>query len=92
MLDKLFKKSIIDKVLNDDVLAPLLENKLNEYPLNFNEIKNVLVIEVESGVIYATVCGRNYNSTLNKFMLSKPKEQKKLIPLLKELVTLAKKG
>ncbi|MDR0207041.1 MAG: hypothetical protein LBI45_07290 [Bacteroidales bacterium] len=92
MFSKILGSSIIDKVLNDETLAPLLENKLKEYPLTGNEKKNVLVIEVENDVIYATVCGRSYNQTLRVFQLSQPKEQKKLIPLLKELITLAKKG
>ena len=84
--------TVTDKVLNDKTLAPILDSKLKEYPLNKFEKKNILVIEVENDVIYATVCGRSYNKTHQVFELSDPKEQKKLIPLLKELINLAKKG
>ena len=92
MLDKIIQKFAIDKVLNDETLAPILENKLNEYPLQRNEKKNILVIEVEDNVIYASVCGRSYNQMYKMFALSNPKEQKKLVPLLKELINSAKKG
>ena len=92
MFEKLLGKNLLDKVLNDETLAPLLEDKLKEYPLEYGENKNVLIIEVENGLIYASVCGRRYNNAIKRFTLSKPKEQKKLIPLLKELITLAKKG
>jgi hypothetical protein len=92
IMNKILKTFAIDKVLNDETLAPLLENKLKEYPLGYNEKKNVLVIEVEKDIIYATVCGRGFDPIHNRYTLSYPKEQKKLIPLLKELITLAKKG
>ena len=92
MFDNLLKKLAIDKVLNDETLAPLLENKLKEYPLNTHEKKNVAVIEVEKGIIYVSVCGRGFDPLRNSYTLSPAKKQKKLIPLLKELITLAKKG
>jgi len=92
MLDKILQKFAIDKVLNDETLAPILENKLNEYPLQENEKKNILIIEVENNVIYASVCGRSYNQEYKVFLLSKPKDQKRLVPLLKELINSAKKG
>ena len=92
MFDNLLKKHLVDKVLNDKTLAPLLENKLKEYPLNTHEKKNVAVIEVEKGVMYISVCGRGFDALRNSYTLSPAKEQRKLIPLLKELITLAKKG
>jgi len=88
----LLKGKLVDKFFNDETLAPKLTEVLEKYPLNFYEKKNVIVIEVENDVIYATVCGRSYDKINRRFFLSDPKEQKKLIPFLKHLLDNIKKG
>lgn len=91
MLKGKFIGTITEKYLNDETLAPKLRELLEKYPLQNKEKKNVIVIEVENDIIHATICGRSYNNTLGHFFLSRPKEQKRLIPFLKELINLAKK-
>jgi len=94
-IEKLLGKateSIINKSFNDETLAPKITEMLEKYPLKLKEKKNVIVIEVENEVIYASICGRYFNPMTEEFVVSNPKEQKKLIPFLKELINLAKKG
>ena len=86
------KQKLLDSFFNDETLAPRLTELLEKYPLNAPEKKNVIVIEVENEVIYATICGRSYDKLQKNFVLSGAKEQKKLIPFLKDLLAAAKKG
>jgi len=88
----LLKGKLLDKFFNDETLAPKLTEILEKYPLNHIEKKNVIVIEVENEVIYATICGRSYDRINRRFSLSAPKEQKKLISFLKKIMNNIKKG